>query len=89
MKAEREIAAYAPLDAGMAEYYRTQNGKQMGDPVKGARVIVEMVASATPPVRLMLGKDAYQLWDSAVASAAAIWRRGVNALKIRPSPAPR
>ena len=47
MKAEREIAAYAPLDAGMAEYYRTQNGKQMGDPVKGARVIVEMVASAT------------------------------------------
>lgn len=77
MKAEREIAAYAPLDAGMAEYYRTQNGKQMGDPVKGARVIVEMVASATPPVRLMLGKDAYQLWDSAVASRSrdlAPWR---------------
>ncbi|MGP2702964.1 oxidoreductase [Serratia marcescens] len=77
MKAEREIAAYAPLDAGMVEYYRTQNGKQMGDPVKGARVIVDMVASATPPVRLMLGKDAYQLWDSAVASRSrdlAPWR---------------
>lgn len=77
MKAEREIAAYAPLDAGMVEYYRTQNGKQMGDPVKGARVIVDMVARATPPVRLMLGKDAYQLWDSAVASRSrdlAPWR---------------
>jgi NAD(P)-dependent dehydrogenase (short-subunit alcohol dehydrogenase family) len=77
MKAEREIADYGPLDAGMAEYYATQNGQQMGDPAKGARVIVDMVDSATPPVRLLLGEDAYQLWEGAVASRnrdIAPWR---------------
>ncbi|VWC03704.1 oxidoreductase [Burkholderia lata] len=68
MKAEHRIAAYAPLDAGMDEYYTTQNGQQMGDPVKGMQVVVDMVAGDTAPVRLMLGEDAYQLWDGAVAS---------------------
>lgn len=77
MKAEREIADYAPLDAGMDEYYATQNGQQMGDPVKGVQVIIDMVESDSAPVRLMLGEDAYQLWEGAVASRShdlAKWR---------------
>ncbi|VWB14995.1 short-chain dehydrogenase [Burkholderia lata] len=77
MKAEQRIAAYAPLDAGMDEYYTTQNGQQMGDPVKGMQVVVDMVAGDTAPVRLMLGEDAYQLWDGAVASRnrdLGVWR---------------
>jgi hypothetical protein len=40
-------------------------------------VVVDMVASDTAPVRLMLGEDAYQLWESAVASRnrdLAQWR---------------
>ncbi|MDU9394799.1 oxidoreductase [Pseudomonas sp. zfem002] len=68
MKAEREIADYAELNAGMTEYFASQDGQQMGDPVKGAQVIVDMVDSAVAPVRLLLGEDAYELWDSAVAS---------------------
>jgi NAD(P)-dependent dehydrogenase (short-subunit alcohol dehydrogenase family) len=82
MKAEREIAEYAALDAGMAEYYTSQNGQQMGDPVKGAEVIVDMVASDEPPVRLLLGEDAYQLWEGAVASRnrdIAPWRKRAEA----------
>ncbi|CAG2145019.1 oxidoreductase [Cupriavidus numazuensis] len=77
MKAERKIADYAPLDAGMDEYYATQNGRQMGDPVKGVQVIIDMVESDSAPVRLMLGEDAYQLWEGAVASRShdlAKWR---------------
>lgn len=77
MKAERKIDDYAPLDAGMDEYYATQNGQQMGDPVKGMQVVIDMVESDTAPVRLMLGEDAYQLWEGAVASRnrdLAQWR---------------
>ncbi|WP_413532171.1 oxidoreductase [Empedobacter brevis] len=68
MKSELEIEDYSPLISGMEEYYRTQNGQQMGDPIKGMQVVVDMVESNTNPVRLMLGEDAYQLWEGAVES---------------------
>ncbi|MFT3904368.1 MAG: oxidoreductase [Niabella sp.] len=77
MKAEHEIADYEPLHAGMEEYYRTQNGYQMGDPIKGVQVVIDMVESDTVPVRLMLGEDAYHLWEGAAASRnrdLAKWR---------------
>ena len=84
MKAEGRIADYAPLDAGLHEHFTTQNGRQMGDPVKGMQVVVDMVDGDTAPVRLMLGEDAYQLWDGAVASRSrdlAKWRaRGEDTL---------
>jgi len=78
MKAEGAINDYAPLSAGMEEYYSTQNGQQMGDPIKGMQVVVDMVESDNAPVRLMLGEDAYQLWEGAVASRSrdlAKWRK--------------
>ncbi len=82
MKAERQIADYALLDAGMDDYYATQNSQQMGDPLKGMQVVIDMVGSDTPPVRLMLGEDTYQRWEGAVASRnrdLAQWRaRGEN-----------
>jgi NAD(P)-dependent dehydrogenase (short-subunit alcohol dehydrogenase family) len=84
MKAAQDIADYAPLTAGMDEYYTTQNGQQMGDPVKGMQVVIDMVEGDTAPVRLMLGEDAYQLWEGAVASRSrdlAQWRaRGEDTL---------
>lgn len=77
MRAAGRIADYAALDAGVDAYFATQNGQQMGDPVKGMQVLVDMVDSDTAPVRLMLGEDAYQLWEGAVASRnrdLAQWR---------------
>lgn len=77
MQAAGGIADYAALDAGLAEYFATQDGRQTGDPAKAAHVIIDMVASAVAPVRLMLGEDAYQLWEGAVASRnhdLARWR---------------
>jgi NAD(P)-dependent dehydrogenase (short-subunit alcohol dehydrogenase family) len=66
MKAAGTIDDYAALDAGLDEYFTSQDGQQMGDPVKGMQVIIDMVESNTAPVRLMLGEDAYQLWEGAV-----------------------
>ncbi|MFT7724668.1 MAG: SDR family NAD(P)-dependent oxidoreductase [Roseateles sp.] len=77
MKAEGRIADYAPLDAGLDEYFTTQDGQQMGDAAKGMQVVIDMVDGDTAPVRLMLGEDAYQLWEGAVASRhrdLATWR---------------
>ncbi|MEA4837507.1 MAG: oxidoreductase [Rhodospirillaceae bacterium] len=77
MKAKIRIADYAPLDADMDAYYASQDGRQMGDPAKGAHVIIDMVESGTAPVRLMLGEDAYHLWEDAVASRnrdLAVWQ---------------
>lgn len=77
MKAAGEIADYAALDAGLAAYFASQDGRQMGDPAKGVQVIIDMVDSDAAPVRLMLGEDAYQLWEGAVASRnrdLAVWR---------------
>ena len=34
------------------------DGKQIGDPVRGARSILELVDSDTPPLHLLLGSDA-------------------------------
>ncbi|MFT4176247.1 MAG: oxidoreductase [Luteolibacter sp.] len=77
MKAEGKIPDYAAMDAGLDEYFASQDGQQMGDPVKGMQVLIDMVESDTAPVRLMLGEDAYQLWESAVVSRnrdLAQWR---------------
>lgn len=51
----------------------------MGDPVKAMQVVIDMVESDSAPVRLMLGEDAYQLWESAVASR----NRGLSQWRTR------
>ena len=68
MRAVGVIVDYAALDAGVDEYFASQDGQQMGDPVKAMQVLIDMVEGDSAPVRLMLGEDAYQLWESAVAS---------------------
>lgn len=71
------LPAYAELTEATDEYYASQNGQQMGDPAKAAQVILAVVDSAQPPVRLLLGADAYSLWESAVESRSrdiAPWR---------------
>lgn len=77
VRAEKEIDDYAALMQATDEYYADQDGEQMGDPDKAAQVILQVVDSDEPPVRLLLGADAYALWESAVASRnrdTAPWR---------------
>src|SRR5712691_3991612 len=40
-------------------FQRNYDGKQPGDPVKAAAVVIQIAALADPPLRLLLGSDAY------------------------------
>ena len=51
-------------------YRRDADGKQPGDPVRAAKVIVDVVALAEPPLRLLLGSDAYHFAQQASVSRA-------------------
>ncbi|MFG1620706.1 oxidoreductase [Kribbella sp. NPDC049227] len=69
----------ADYDATVGELnrYRLEtDGKQPGDPAKAARAILDIVALDTPPLRLLLGKDALTHADRASqsrAEEAATW----------------
>lgn len=68
MRAAQEIPDYAEQMKATDDYYASQNGRQVGDPAKAAQVILDVVDAPEPPVRLLLGEDAYELWENAVAS---------------------
>jgi NAD(P)-dependent dehydrogenase (short-subunit alcohol dehydrogenase family) len=42
-----------------ARFQRDYNGKQPGDPKKAAQAIVRLTHEQNPPLRLLLGSDAY------------------------------
>jgi hypothetical protein len=42
-----------------ARFQRNYNGKQPGDPKKAAQAIVQLTQERNPPLRLLLGSDAY------------------------------
>jgi NAD(P)-dependent dehydrogenase (short-subunit alcohol dehydrogenase family) len=81
MKPERQIDAYRPVIEPIEAFLYGQSGNQPGDPAKAAERMIEVVESDAPPMRLMLGADAYDLWDRTVAARNAElqeWReRGV------------
>ncbi len=50
--------AYKAVIEPVAERMRRSDGKQPGDPDRIARILVDVAASPTPPLRLLLGSDA-------------------------------
>jgi NAD(P)-dependent dehydrogenase (short-subunit alcohol dehydrogenase family) len=52
--------AYASTVGAAAAFQRKYNGIQPGDPVKAARVIMQIAATDDPPLRLLLGSDAVE-----------------------------
>lgn len=67
MRPVQRIDAYRPVVEPFEAYLEQSAGKQMGDPAKAARRMLEVVASDAPPVRLMLGQDAFSIWDATIA----------------------
>jgi NAD(P)-dependent dehydrogenase (short-subunit alcohol dehydrogenase family) len=49
---------YASTAGRVVEYLGNMDGKQLGDPARGARAILAAVDSDAPPVHLLLGSDA-------------------------------
>ncbi|MFJ4371023.1 oxidoreductase [Pseudomonas japonica] len=71
MRPLQRIDAYRSMVEPFETYLQTSAGKQMGEPGKAAQRMLEVVASAAPPVRLMLGRDAYAIWEATLARRQA------------------
>jgi NAD(P)-dependent dehydrogenase (short-subunit alcohol dehydrogenase family) len=61
VRAPRSIPDYDALMDPMRERRLNNSGKQLGDPVKAAAAILEVIDADRPPVHLVLGSDALRL----------------------------
>jgi NAD(P)-dependent dehydrogenase (short-subunit alcohol dehydrogenase family) len=52
-----QLEDYAGTSGKLVAYLAEMEGKQLGDPVKGARAIVDAIDSPEPPLHLLLGSD--------------------------------
>ena len=68
MRPEQTLDAYRPSIAPIEDFLYGQAGTQAGDPAKAAALMIEAVDSANPPARLMMGKDAFDLYDRLIAA---------------------
>lgn len=71
MIAKQRLPEYEETASKMREFSATMSGKQPGDPVRGARVVIAAVDAVKPPLRLPLGPDAHRLIRGKLASVAA------------------
>ncbi|NIF18227.1 oxidoreductase [Pantoea sp. Cy-639] len=71
MRPLQRIDAYRPMIEPFETYLASSAGRQMGDPAKAALSMLAVVASDAPPVRLMLGRDAYSIWEATLAKRQA------------------
>jgi hypothetical protein len=66
--AEPAIADYDERRAQQLEFWRAQNGKQIGDPAKLARALMTIVDQKQPPPRFIAGTDAIATAEQTVAT---------------------
>jgi NAD(P)-dependent dehydrogenase (short-subunit alcohol dehydrogenase family) len=71
MRPAESIRDYEPVVEPIRQYLYGNNGKQPGDPQKAAMAMIAAVESDDPPLRLMLGADAYGLWEKKRAALDA------------------
>ncbi|KJV29269.1 oxidoreductase [Luteibacter yeojuensis] len=57
----RSIADYDTIFDPIRQAREEKSGKQLGDPVKAARAMLEVIAAENPPAHLLLGSDALKL----------------------------
>jgi NAD(P)-dependent dehydrogenase (short-subunit alcohol dehydrogenase family) len=53
-------AGYDNTAGNMRKYFAENDGKQPGDPLRAVHAMMQVVESPTPPLRLLLGKNALQ-----------------------------
>lgn len=77
LRPQTSISDYQPVIEPIRSYLYGNSGKQLGNPRKAAQVMIQVVESAEPPLRLLLGADAYGLWEqkrAAMDAETAKWR---------------
>jgi NAD(P)-dependent dehydrogenase (short-subunit alcohol dehydrogenase family) len=78
LRPAQQLDAYRPLIEPVERFLFGQAGEQPGDPAKAARLMIEVAEEQKPPLRLLMGVDAYAMWDAKSAQRAAefaVWRR--------------
>jgi NAD(P)-dependent dehydrogenase (short-subunit alcohol dehydrogenase family) len=65
--AEPSIADYDERRGPLLEYWKSQNGKQSGDPAKLARALIALASQEPPPRRFIAGADAIATTEQKVA----------------------
>lgn len=78
MRPESTINDYKPVIEPIQQYLYGNDGKQPGDPHKAALAMIEAVEASEPPLRLMLGADAFGLWEkkrAAMEEEFTTWRK--------------
>lgn len=71
VRAENSIDAYKETSGKFIQFLDTIEGRQPGDPDKAAQVLIQVVESDNPPLRLVLGKYAYSKFRQKIASLTA------------------
>lgn len=61
VRTPRSIADYDGLFDPIREARQQKSGRQLGDPVKAARAMLELIAHDSSPAHLLLGSDALEL----------------------------
>jgi NAD(P)-dependent dehydrogenase (short-subunit alcohol dehydrogenase family) len=69
--AEPSIADYADRRGPMVEYWKSQDGKQSGDPAKLARALITLAGQNPPPRRFIAGADAIAGAEQKIAELKA------------------
>jgi NAD(P)-dependent dehydrogenase (short-subunit alcohol dehydrogenase family) len=69
--AASSIEDYAQRTAAQQEFWKSQNGKQGGDPAKLARALITIMSEARPPRRFLAGADAVATAEQVVADLRA------------------
>jgi NAD(P)-dependent dehydrogenase (short-subunit alcohol dehydrogenase family) len=65
--AEPSIADYDERRGPLLEYWKSQNGKQSGDPAKLARALITIASQEPPPRRFIAGADAIATAEEKIA----------------------
>ncbi len=69
--AEPSIEDYDERRAPLLEYWKSQNGRQSGDPAKLARAILTIASHEPPPRRFVAGADAIATTEQKIAELKA------------------
>jgi NAD(P)-dependent dehydrogenase (short-subunit alcohol dehydrogenase family) len=69
--AEPSIADYDERRGPLIEYWKSQNGRQSGDPAKLARALITIASPKQPPRRFIAGADAIATAEQKIADLKA------------------
>jgi NAD(P)-dependent dehydrogenase (short-subunit alcohol dehydrogenase family) len=69
--AEPSIAEYDERRGPLLEYWKSQNGRQSGDPAKLARALIAIAGEQPPPRRFIAGADAIGTAEQKIADLKA------------------